>query len=296
MIAQVSLHESVLKQVQLGQGCVIKIDALGAREFQGRVAYVAVLPDQNSWWANPNARLYRTDVQIAEGHPEMRPGMSCQVEILVEDIADTLYVPVQSVFRARGKNVAFVTKNGVSVEREIEVGRYNERWVQVLSGLEEGEVVLLAAPQGFAPQAGASEEPESAFPDAQGAPTGVPGAAGAPGAAHAGVEASSPAAQVPAAPGESGRRGFGDGERPQISEEMRKRFEALTPEERAKLREQFQRGGNRSGGDSNRSGGDSNRSGGDSNRSGGDSNRSGGDSRRSSSDGERGASETKSGG
>src|SRR5688572_60970 len=149
MIAQVSLHESVLKQVEAGQRATIQIDALPGREFHGRVRFVSVMADQNSFWANPNLRLYRTEVTIEDAVPEMRPGMSCAIEILVEEIDDTLFVPVQSIFRRGSQNLAFVEKGNDSEEREVEVGRYNDRWVQVLAGLTEGETVLLAPPANF---------------------------------------------------------------------------------------------------------------------------------------------------
>lgn len=170
MIAQASLHESVLKQVQAGQECIVRVDAVPGREFRGRVAFVALLPDQNSWWANPNQRLYRTDISIDEGSEEMRPGMSCSVEVLVDHIEDTLQVPVQSIFRHEHKNIAFVNEAGRSEARDVEVGRYNDRWVEVLAGLEEGEIVLLSPPIGFTPKPG-GEDPDGA-PRARKAPAG----------------------------------------------------------------------------------------------------------------------------
>jgi hypothetical protein len=113
------------------------------------VQFVAMLPDQNSWWANPNTRVYRTDVSLLDTHPEMRPGMSCSIEILVEDIEDALYVPVQAVFRHGAGNVAFVAKGQGYEVAQVEVGSYNEKWVQVRSGLSEGAEVLMAVPEGF---------------------------------------------------------------------------------------------------------------------------------------------------
>jgi len=206
MIAQVSLHESVLKQVHTGMRATIKVDALPGREFQGEVRFVAMMADQNTYWANPNLRLYRTEVTLADASPEMRPGMSCAIEIHVEDIADTLYVPVQSVQRRGEENLAFVEQGGAVQERVVEVGRYNDRWVQVLSGLSEGETVLLAPPAGFA----ATPEEANSAP-IPGAP-GLPAAPVADGASpRPEATASAPGGELPAAgagaPGEARREG-----------------------------------------------------------------------------------------
>ncbi len=263
MIAQASVHESQLKQVAVGQACVVKIDAVGAKEFHGRVSYVAVLPDQNSYWSNPNTRLYRADVQILDGTLEMRPGMSCLIEILVDDIADTLYVPAQSVYRSGGDNIVFVAKAASHEERKVKVGRYNRLWVEVTEGVKEGETVLLNPPSDFVAQAvppteqGASAPtgmPATGIPPS-GLPSTMPGGAseGAKGGAmlEAGKAPSTDAAPGAKA-GESEASGERSGRNANMSEEerakMRERFQNMTEEERAKLREQFQGGGGAPGG------------------------------------------------
>jgi HlyD family secretion protein len=253
MIAQVSLHESVLKQVEPGQPATIKVDALPGREFRGRVRFVSVMADQNSWWANPNLRVYRTEISIDEPSPDMRPGMSCVIEILADEIADALFVPVQAVYRKGRDNVAFVDGSGAIEERAVEVGRYNDRWVQILSGLEEGEVVLLAPPAGFSLQA---EEQEDQ-PGEGAEPGGPPGVPGAPAGERAGPGSGPTAASLPAVDtgGDAAQRGQGaerrrsedeqGGER--SAEEFRRRFENMSAEERARLQERFR--GRRAGGE-----------------------------------------------
>jgi hypothetical protein len=79
----------------------------------------------------------------------MRPGMSCSIEIQIEDLPDALLVPVQAAFRTDKENVSFVVRDGVVERRTVQIGRYNTLWVQVLAGLSEGETVLLSAPPGF---------------------------------------------------------------------------------------------------------------------------------------------------
>ncbi len=149
MIAEAKLHETVVKQVPIGKRCLLEIEALPGLQFEGLVSYVSVLPDQNSWWSNPNTRVYRTDIAITSGSEEMRPGMSCAIEILVDELIDALHVPVQSVMRVGEDNICFVAKNGGAERRAVKVGRYNTEWVQVLEGVSEGETVLLSPPADF---------------------------------------------------------------------------------------------------------------------------------------------------
>ena len=194
MVAEVSLHESVLERVQTGMACTVKVDALGDLELPGVVRFKAVLPDRNSWMANPNQRLYRTEISITESDPRMRPGMSCSIEIHVETVKDTLYVPVQTIFRDAGESIVFVyTDSGDVEKRKVEVGSFSHLWAQLLSGVEEGQRIALSVPAGqmLAPAPSMQNRSEDSGEDVTGpadfgdsaAPGGMPsmGGEGGPG-------------------------------------------------------------------------------------------------------------------
>lgn len=188
LIVEASVHESVLKRVTVGNRCKIRADAQSEREFEGTVRFVAPLADKNSWWANPNQRLYRTEISVTDPSPELRPGMSCSIDILADFIPDCLSVPLQAIILDKGKTTVFVVKGDRHEQREVTVGRSNDAKVEVLTGLVEAEEVLLAPPPGFTPQApeetnkGASE----ATPPAAGMPAhgALPGAVTPPSGAR----------------------------------------------------------------------------------------------------------------
>ncbi len=171
MIAEASVHETVLEQVKTGLRCILRIDALPGREFRGEVAFVALLPDKQSWWANPNQRLYKTEIALLDGTDEMRPGMSCSIEILIDELQDVIYAPVQSIFLDGGETLCFVAKGGDSERRAVEVGASNDKWVEVRSGLSEGEVVLLSAPRDFTPTDAREDTEEEGAEDTHGEQT-----------------------------------------------------------------------------------------------------------------------------
>ncbi len=227
MIVDASLHETVLKKVQIGQNCRITIDALPDRAFEGKVDFVAVLADSNAWFANPNQRIYRSEISIGNGVPEMRPGMSCSVEIMVAELQDVVYVPVQCVFFDGGETIAFVRKDGAVERRPVEVGLDNSKLVEVKTGLADGELVLLTPPPSFKPKATPTPEvpgvetPEGEVPG-NAAPTMRPPAEGQPGMADGGFRGQRGEGATAGSEGKGGdgsprggRRpeGGGDGER-----------------------------------------------------------------------------------
>ena len=143
LMAEISIHESALEKVEVGQRVRVTIPAVPGRVFDGRVARIAPLPDDGGWW-NPDLRVYATQVHIEGAVTGVRTGMSCQAEIIVEEYEDAMYVPVQSVVAQSGQSAVYVRNEDGSMEvRMIEVGMDNNRMVNVLSGLSVGERVSL---------------------------------------------------------------------------------------------------------------------------------------------------------
>ena len=164
MVVKASLHETVLEKVAVGQPCLITIDAMSKQVFRGRVEFVAPLPDSQRWFANPNQRLYKAEISLEEGTPDMRPGMSCNVEIFAAALEKVLYVPVQCVFMDGGQSIAFKRGQDGFEPTQVVTGLDNSKWVEIKSGLALGDIVALAPPSDFSPKA-TPQKPASDMPD-----------------------------------------------------------------------------------------------------------------------------------
>ena len=145
-LAEVDIHEASLKKMRKGLPAVVTVDALAGRRFMGSLDFIAPLPDPTSMWINPDLKVYNAQVFIDEEDPTLRTGMSCKVEIIVEQYQDAIYVPVQAVINVAGQPTVYVLHDNVVSERAVEIGLDNNRMVRVTSGLQEGEQVLLSPP------------------------------------------------------------------------------------------------------------------------------------------------------
>jgi len=241
MMAAIQIHESSLEKVQTGLLVRVTIDALPGQTFTGRVAKIAPLPDAQSSWMNPDLKVYPTEIHLDGIHPELRTGMSCRAEIIVEQHADAVHVPVQAVVRIGSQPMVYIADGKDGQPRPIEIGLDNNAMVHVLSGLNAGEEVMLTPPLGQAgPPEEAVEGESSAAPGTTAADT--PAAQDKPGER-----------QGPRQRGERGEQG-GDAEQrprdaerrqgespfgnmtPEQREQMRKRFEEMSPEQREEMR------------------------------------------------------------
>jgi len=149
MAVQTSVHETSVDKVNAGQAVQITLDAFPDRLFQGQVVKVATLPDSQSSWLNPDLKVYKTDITIQGQHDFMRPGMSAQVEIIVERLPQVLSVPVQAIVNRLGKRVCYIREGTQFNVREVQTGSFNDNFIVIQAGLSEGDVVTLQPPQGI---------------------------------------------------------------------------------------------------------------------------------------------------
>jgi HlyD family secretion protein len=252
MKAQVDIHETSLEKVRVGFPAVITVDALPGKKFLGRVSSIAPLPDAQSMWMNPDLKVYLTDIYLEDNDSALRTGMSCKAEIIVAQYEDAVYIPVVAVIRVAGRPTVFVIKDGLVEERKVEIGLDDNKMVRIISGLEEGEVVLTTPPLKAATIEPGSQMGGTGSPDALGdsdilkqrVNQRLEEANGTPA-----IKPAMPPDDVtriqrdkqertgePRAPGQESRQ-----RQPGMSsEQMRERFQNISPEEQEKIRQRFQ--------------------------------------------------------
>jgi len=261
MMAEVQIHESSLEKVRIGLPVRVTVDALPGQVFKGRVAKIAPLPDAQSAWLNPDLKVYPTQIHLENTNQELRTGMNCQAEIIVEQHAEALYVPVQAVVRVGAQPTVYLRVRDAFEAHPIKIGLDNNSMVHVLAGLDPGQEVLLTPPLDARAE---EEEPQLAAAEFE-----VPSE---PLSADAQPGPPDEAVQTAAGPAEDdrdrGRPEFRD-MTPEQREEMRRRFQNMSPEEREAMmrrrmenmspeeREEFQRrrAERQSGGGGSRGGG-----------------------------------------
>ena len=147
MAVKVNIHESAVQRVAVGQKATISIDAFPDESLTGVVTKVAVVADSANSFMNPDLKVYPTTIKIDGIHDWLRPGMSAEVEILVDSLEDVVYVPLQAVSYLNNQRVVYVSSGGRPQIREVETGTFSESFIEIRSGLREGEEVMLLPPQ-----------------------------------------------------------------------------------------------------------------------------------------------------
>jgi HlyD family secretion protein len=146
MKVTVRVHESHVGMVKPGQVAFVVLDSMPDQRFQGYVDKVALLPDTQARWGNPNLKVYKTEIILTDLPLDVKPGVSARAEILITNIANALSVPIQAVTTLKGKQVCYVADGNKVTPVPVQVGMFNTRFIEITSGLKEGDRVLLSPP------------------------------------------------------------------------------------------------------------------------------------------------------
>jgi multidrug resistance efflux pump len=148
MLVTTKVHETLVRDVHVGQVATIRVDAESNRLLKGKVVSVATV-DSKQDWMQADVKVYQTTINInpEDTLPSLKPGMSADVRIEVSRTnGKVLTIPVEAIVDSMNdeKPYCFVKANGGEVKkRNVSVGISNGRIAEIKEGLEDGDEVVL---------------------------------------------------------------------------------------------------------------------------------------------------------
>jgi len=147
------VFELDLAGIDVGMPVQVSFEAMQGQTFEGNVVAIDALPasSPNQMMGMERAPMmpggpvnYTVTVQLTEENPTIRSGMSCQIHFTKDQAEGVLLIPRKAIKRIEGQYFVQVKDtNGSVSERGIEIGRIGGADVEVLSGLKEGERILV---------------------------------------------------------------------------------------------------------------------------------------------------------
>ncbi|MEZ6051882.1 MAG: HlyD family efflux transporter periplasmic adaptor subunit [Planctomycetaceae bacterium] len=141
----VRIHESQIEGIVNGLSASITLDAYPNLLLNGEVTSVSSVPTNGTGY-NYDFKEYDVTVRLVGPSDQLEglmPGLNAKVDIHVAERRDCLHIPAQSVVEIAGELVVFVNTDQGIEHRQIQVGMKSDTGVEVLSGLQQGEEVLL---------------------------------------------------------------------------------------------------------------------------------------------------------
>ncbi|MFO7822199.1 MAG: HlyD family efflux transporter periplasmic adaptor subunit [Lentisphaeria bacterium] len=129
-----------------GAPAEITIDAVPGRTYYGKVKNISTVSKPRNRSVPSSPKIYDAVVSLDAEDERLVSGMTARVTITTEELDNVLAVPVEAVFNKNGETVCYTTTpNGPRIT-EIITGKLNDHFVQVKSGLQEGDKVWLYKP------------------------------------------------------------------------------------------------------------------------------------------------------
>jgi HlyD family secretion protein len=132
------IDEIDVAMVQLGQEANILLDALPDEEVKGSVAFISLVGTTLAGVVS-----YGTTITLENPIAELKDGMSATAEVIIERHDDVLLIPNRAIRGTLENPIVLVLVDRQQEEREITLGLSDGINTEVLSGLEEGEEVIL---------------------------------------------------------------------------------------------------------------------------------------------------------
>lgn len=131
----IRLTANEVMRIEEGQEVSITSSVLPTKTFTGKVAAIAAKAD--------GALKYNVEITLQNGSSELKPGMYATANIATANDVKTLYIDRNAIIGSVQNPQVYVIEDGMAHLKSISVGEIKSQYVEVLSGLDSTEQVIL---------------------------------------------------------------------------------------------------------------------------------------------------------
>lgn len=135
--AELYVPERDLAKLETGQPATLTFDALPTKSFTGRVALISPVVDASTG-------TFKVTVAVRDPSQTIKPGMFGRVQIAYDQKDDAVLAPKSAVVEEDDAVTVFVVEDGLARHRAVRTGYASGERIEVLEGLQEGDLVVLS--------------------------------------------------------------------------------------------------------------------------------------------------------
>ena len=147
MLSQTYVNEVDIRKIREGQDVEIGLDAFPEKKLTGKVVKVANVGEQRP---NSDAKVFLVSVEVNESDDLLRPAMTTSNKIIVEQLEEVVYIPLECIHNQFDSITYVFKKSGLGIEKqEVLLGNTNNNEVVIQSGITANDRVYLSNPLGM---------------------------------------------------------------------------------------------------------------------------------------------------
>ncbi len=136
LIAYLHVPEREYRRIEPGQKAIINVDALSDASFEAVVARISPIVD-------PETGTFKISIEVSDASRRLKPGMFGRIGIVFDMHANALQIPRSAIVENEGQSSVFVVNEGVVERRAISTGYAESGQIEVLTGLEDTEEIVV---------------------------------------------------------------------------------------------------------------------------------------------------------
>jgi HlyD family secretion protein len=144
MVVETRVRETDIHKVEKKQHVAIRVEAYPQLRLTGSVTMIGTLAQEEK--DRRGTKFFGVTILLDGSEPRLRPGMTAQVEIQVEERPSALTIPLDAAFEREGRSIVYMASGRAVRPREVVLGPSNQDFVVVERGLRKGERVCLRDP------------------------------------------------------------------------------------------------------------------------------------------------------
>jgi HlyD family secretion protein len=142
--SSVQINEVDIAKIDTSQKAVIRLDAFPENSFKGKVTEIARLARNKE--RDSKVKIFDITILLDETDKKLMPGMTVSCEIIINEIPDTLFIPLEALFKQEKNNIVYLKTDGGFESKPVAIGMENDDFVIITGGLSEGDEIALSDP------------------------------------------------------------------------------------------------------------------------------------------------------
>ncbi|NSB14915.1 efflux RND transporter periplasmic adaptor subunit [Clostridium beijerinckii] len=132
--ATIQVPQEKITGVKIGQAATITVDG-NDKTYDGTIEAMDSAADATT-------RVFNCKVKIDNGDKSLLPGIFGKVQLISEEKAQVITVPISALAGNEGDYSVFLNDNGTAKKQKITIGETNENNVEITDGIKEGDQVI----------------------------------------------------------------------------------------------------------------------------------------------------------
>ena len=147
IITEVQVDEADFPRLKLGQEAVVTVDALGGKQYDGKVIEIGASAQASSSSTQSNIRQFKVKILLTKPDADLKPGVTTRVKLIADRRTNVERVPIGAI-RTEEKSgsqvfYVFVSDKNKAAKKVVKPGLSDDLYTEVTSGLSDGDQVVI---------------------------------------------------------------------------------------------------------------------------------------------------------